>query len=181
MTQASTPPPATTEAALVALIPGLTRAARALVPSRSDAEDLVQEALLQVWSQQRAGAEIDALPAYARATLRNATRRRGRLPATDALIETDWINETAETGPRRVAFADVMQAIATLPPEQRGALTAVVIEGQDPAEVAASLGVAQGTVLSRLARARAKLRMLCELSDGAEASSLLPRQSDGDF
>ncbi|MEM1078496.1 MAG: RNA polymerase sigma factor [Pseudomonadota bacterium] len=181
MTQLATPPPATTEAALVALIPGLTRAARALVPSQSDAEDLVQEALLQVWSQQSAGAEIEALPAYARATLRNATRRRGRLPATDALVETDWVHETAETGPRRVAFADVMQAIAGLSSEQRAVLTAVVIEGQDPQDVARSLGVARGTVLSRLARARAKLRALCELSDGAEASSLLPRQCNGDF
>lgn len=174
MTDRSTPDP---EDALVALIPGLTRAARALTRSRSDAEDLVQEALLQVWARQRAGARITTLPAYARTTLRNGLRREGRRAQSarsEPLIEGDMASTTAETGPRRVAFGEVMTAIAALPRDQRDALVAVVIDGESPAEVGQRLGVASGTILSRLARARARLRKRLCLPDGAQAASLLP-------
>lgn len=168
------PPTDAREAALVALIPGLTRAARALTGSRAEAEDLVQEALLQVWTRQRAGAEITALPAYARATLRNGLRRRGRQPASEPLEETDWASATADTGERRVAFAEVMEAIAALPEDQRRVLMEVVIEGRTPEEVARRAGIPPGTVLSRLARARARLRKRCALGAGTSAQTLLP-------
>lgn len=171
MTQHSTTSP---EDALVALIPELTRAARALTRSRSDAEDLVQEALLQVWARQRAGARITTLPAYARTTLRNGLRRAGRRAPSEPFVEGDMASTTAETGPRRVAFGEVLTAISALPRDQRDALIAVVIDGETPTEVSKRLGVAPGTVLSRLARARARLRQRLSLPEGVQAASLLP-------
>lgn len=176
MTCPIAPPPSQTsqEAALVALIPGLTRAAQALTGSRSEAEDLVQEALLQVWIRQRSGAEITALPAYARATLRNSVRRRGRRPSVEPLEETDWASPTAATGERRLAFSQVLEAIAALPDAQQTVLRAVVLEGQTPEAVAQQLNIPTGTVLSRLARARMRLRRDCALTEGAASTSLLP-------
>jgi RNA polymerase sigma-70 factor, ECF subfamily len=54
----------------------------------------------------------------------------------------------------------VRQALAELPIEQRAALVLVDVQGYPVAEVAAILGVAEGTVKSRCARGRAKLAVM---------------------
>ncbi len=53
-------------------------------------------------------------------------------------------------------------AIATLPPEQREVLALVAIEGLPYKEAAGVLGIPIGTVMSRLARARAAVAALVE-------------------
>jgi RNA polymerase sigma-70 factor (ECF subfamily) len=54
----------------------------------------------------------------------------------------------------------VLDALATLPPEQRAALVLVDMEGYPVAEVALMLGCAEGTVKSRCSRGRARLASL---------------------
>lgn len=159
------------EAALVALIPQLTRRARHLTRSRSDAEDLVQEALLQVWARQRTGPEIDTLPAYAMTTLRHATHRRARQDARVEALEHEP-ESPGDDGPRRVLFADVLRAIAGLPEPQRRLVLALLTRDVSYAELARSESLPLGTVMSRLARARARLRRDCGLEDGAPVASL---------
>lgn len=169
-------PASDTATALVALIPSLRRAARRLTASPADAEDLVQDALLQIWARQRDGADIAALPAYARATLRNRARRGQRRPAMGPLDEELLAAPNGDAGLRRIAVSEVLNAIDALPAPQREVLTRVVLKGHTPEQVARDLGLARGTVLSRLARARQKLRMTCGLSHGFDASSLLVAQ-----
>ena len=162
------------EAALVALIPRLTRAARQITRSAGEAEDLVQEALLQVWARQRAGAKIDALPAYAMTTLRNQCRhhtaRQVELP-----LDIEPPGPPAE-GPRRIALSRVLSEIADLPDDQRRLIVRVLTEDLTYAELARSEGLPEGTVTSRLGRARARLRRRVGLETRAPVASLF----DGD-
>jgi RNA polymerase sigma-70 factor (ECF subfamily) len=54
--------------------------------------------------------------------------------------------------------ADVIEALADLPPEYRAAVVLSDIEGLSYEEIAVTLGIKLGTVRSRLSRARARLR-----------------------
>jgi len=72
-------------------------------------------------------------------------------------------------------------ALAALPPEQRAVVLLVDVEGLPYEEVAAVLGVPVGTVKSRLARARVRLRALLEADPRArELLELTGRLSEGE-
>ncbi len=58
---------------------------------------------------------------------------------------------------------DIQQAINMLPPEQREVLMLVTLEGLQYREVATILGVPEGTVMSKLSRARNKLRTIMQI------------------
>lgn len=165
MHQSSKPHPndkTPTPAALVPLIPGLMRRARRLSGSRSEAEDIVQDTLLRLCQRLRDGSQIDDLPAYAMRTLTNGARRTWKTRPTEELED-----DMATTEPEahiRLDCADTLAAIAALPEPQR-ALMAYLIEGEtSPASIAARTGLPLGTVMSRLARARARLRLSLKAS-----------------
>jgi RNA polymerase sigma-70 factor (ECF subfamily) len=65
----------------------------------------------------------------------------------------------APAQPGRIALAEMARAIETLAAEQREALLLVVLEGMSYAEAAEVLGIPMGTLMSRLGRARAALRI----------------------
>ena len=77
---------------------------------------------------------------------------------------TDWAPPEAAAGPTADPAAtatsrtDLQRALATLPVDQRAAVLLVDAEGLDYDAAAAVLGVAPGTIASRLSRARAALR-----------------------
>ncbi len=89
-------------------------------------------------------------------------RRTARVTPFDPATRLDMASPDA--GPeQRVADADaVLRALARLPDEQRSTVVLVDGEGFDTAAAAAILGVAPGTVASRLSRARAALRSYLE-------------------
>ena len=62
--------------------------------------------------------------------------------------------------PGHMALAELSRALDTLPGEQREALLLVVVEGTSYADAATILGIPAGTLMSRLGRARAALRLL---------------------
>jgi RNA polymerase sigma-70 factor, ECF subfamily len=70
----------------------------------------------------------------------------------------------AEPAATAVARADLARALAALPVDQRAAVLLFYAEGLDYDTAAAVLGVAAGTIASRLSRARAALR--AALSEG---------------
>jgi RNA polymerase sigma factor (sigma-70 family) len=86
--------------------------------------------------------------------------------------------EPAALTPDQDTALVVRQALATLPPEQRAALVLVDVQGYPIAEVAAILGVAEGTVKSRCARGRARLAgLLADLRPGAaRRGTVAPRR-----
>ncbi|WP_147105792.1 RNA polymerase sigma factor [Tateyamaria sp. syn59] len=142
---------------LVPLIPVLTRRARRLSRTRAEAEDLVQDTLLSLCQRLRDGTQIDDLSAYAMRTLSNRARRNWRTQATDELEEDHALTEPDAL--LRLDCADTLAAIERLPKPQRQLMDLVVSGETSPRALSDATGLPLGTVMSRLARARAKLRL----------------------
>jgi len=143
-------------------LPRLYRAARAWTRSPEDAEDLVQETYARVLARTRLLVNEDELGYLMRAlhnTLVSQRRAAGRRPALASLADEDgWALEVAgptSDDPAEAAQNDeVFGAIAELPEEFRDVLVAVDVAGLSYQETARLLDVAEGTVTSRLFRAR---------------------------
>ncbi len=142
---------------LVPLIPALTRRARKLARSRAEAEDLVQDTLLSLCQRLHEDAQIDDLPAYAMRTLGNRAQRGWRQTQTQEIEEGDAL--ILPDAHLRLDCADTLAAVAALPKSQRQLMELVATGETSPRALAAATGLPLGTVMSRLARARAKLRL----------------------
>lgn len=170
--------------AFLALLPDLRRSARRLSRSVEDADDLVQETLLKVWSRlamARAGASdaapISDLRAYAFATLRNCARTRGQGVPPSGTTDSDAAPEDqsdARADPTaHLAATEAMAALDALPEDQRALLRLRAVEGLSYAEIAAETGLPMGTVTSRLSRGRRALRRALGLPADAVVADLL--------
>jgi RNA polymerase sigma-70 factor (ECF subfamily) len=137
----------------------LYRAAWALCGSREDAEDLVQETYARLLSKPRFLRNEDDLGYLLRAlrnTFLNLKRTESRRPRTDPLPEQlDSVTDPRAVQPE-AAFeaAELYAAIAALPDDYRDVLVAVDITGLSYKEAARALRTREGTVMSRLYRAR---------------------------
>jgi RNA polymerase sigma-70 factor (ECF subfamily) len=142
-------------------LPRLYRAARAWTASREEAEDLVQETIAGVLSRPRlirGDGELAYLLRALRNTLISQRRAAGRRPATAELAEELGMGSRPQDDPATAAATrEVHDAIRELPEEYRDALVAVDVAGLSYDEAARSLGVPQGTLTSRLFRARDRL------------------------
>jgi RNA polymerase sigma-70 factor (ECF subfamily) len=137
----------------------LYRAAWALCGSREDAEDLVQETYARVLARPRLLRHEDDLGYLLRAlrnTFLNQRRSESRRPASYLLPdELDLVADPHAVQPDVVFEAgEVYAAIAALPGDFRDVLVAVDIAGLSYKEAARALRIREGTVMSRLYRAR---------------------------
>ena len=156
---------------MVELIPRLRRYARALVGDRASADDLVQDTLERAWTKLHLYRRGTDLRAWLFTVMHNVHVNKVRATrATDPLDE-----EAPELAQRAVQgdsliVRDLDRAIALLPAEQRSVLLLVTLEDMSYEEVARALGIQMGTVMSRLSRARDKLRamMLGQSGPGAK-------------
>ena len=145
-----------------ACVPALRRYARALTRNIDLADDLVQDCLERAISRRglfRPSGEVRAwlftiLVNLYRNSLR-AARRHGTFLAMDAIAEPG----TPAPQPGHIALAEMARAIETLPLEQKEAILLVALEGLPYAEAADILKIPLGTLMSRLGRARAALRL----------------------
>ena len=137
----------------------LYRAAWALCGSREDAEDLVQETYARVLGRPRLLRNEDDL-GYLLRTLRNTflTRKRTEArrlrpgPLPDRL---DLVADPQARQPQAaVEAAELYATIAALPDDFRDVLVAVDVTGLSYKEAARALRIPEGTVMSRLYRAR---------------------------
>jgi RNA polymerase sigma-70 factor (ECF subfamily) len=139
-------------------LPRLHRVARAWCRSREEAEDLVQETYARVLARPRFLRGEDDLGYLVRAlrnTLIGQRRAEGRRPQGVALVEELSVSERPGEDPARaVESREVYAAIRALPDEFRDALVAVDVAGLGYGEAARILGVPEGTLTSRLFRAR---------------------------
>jgi RNA polymerase sigma-70 factor, ECF subfamily len=140
----------------------LYRAAWALTGSREDAEDLVQETYVRVLARPRFVRREDDLGYLLRVlrnTFLNERRTRSRRPRTSPLPEGfDFVEQRATAQPERALEAtEVYEAIAELPDDFRDVLVAVDVVGLSYKEAADALRTREGTVMSRLYRARQQI------------------------
>lgn len=169
---------------------GLARGfARRLARHPADADDLLQESLFRAlrnfhqfepganfkawlmrimtntwfssraYERRRAGPSLDVEDAQ-------EPEARAEVAASTPLPGNDWRTVYAE-----VVDDDVKQALDDLPEVFRVPLLLSCLGDLSHAEIAATLGVAQGTVMSRLFRARARLRQALASTTSARATA----------
>lgn len=148
-------------AELVAILPSLRRFALSLAGNLADADDLLQSTVERVLAR---GLPDEAeLTPWAMRVCRNlwideirARKVRGSL-AQDPVFGDEQIVEGENEQIGRLSLGEVQAALAGMPEEQRAVLVLVAVEGHSYKEAAAVLETPIGTVMSRLARARAAL------------------------
>jgi RNA polymerase sigma factor (sigma-70 family) len=149
------------------VIPSLRRYARTFVRDAGAADDLVQDTLERAvsrWHQRRSDGDtrtwlFTILHNLAVNHLNRAARRGRELPLDDAGEPDVAVPSTQEDALRH---DDILAAVGQLPDDQRGVLLLISLEDVSYAEAARILGIPIGTVMSRLARARARLLKLVE-------------------
>ena len=151
---------------LQACVPRLRRYARALTGDRTAADDLVQDTLERAWALLSAWRGAGDLRAWLFSIMHNTFVDQRRRPSL-AAAEPDDAEEAADVSIRAtqtdaLELRDLDTALARLPVEQREVLLLVALEQLSYDEVAASLSIPVGTVMSRLSRGRERLRGILE-------------------
>jgi RNA polymerase sigma factor (sigma-70 family) len=145
----------------------LHRVALAVV-SVTEAEDVVQQSLLQAWAALQRGAEIQHVRGWLHQIVRHVAVRHRALPVPfekldDAARLAVSITPDPDT---RLRMRETLAAVAALPDGQRAALLRCAIHGESQAAVAADLQTTETALRQLLYRARATLR--------AAATALVP-------
>ena len=135
------------------------RAARALLSSDADAEDAVSEAVLRAWQAFGRLRDEQSLKGWLIKITVNCAYEHRRKSAR--VTYTDDLEPLAGGAEDRHDFT-LWDAVCRLPADYRMATVLYYYEDMTTAEIAKALGVREGTVRSRLSRARSRLRTLLE-------------------
>lgn len=147
---------------LIQLLPRLRNFARSLTGAADQADDLVQNGVEKALRNLDSFTPGTRLDAWMFRILRNAwidtVRARRNTTDIDArTAETLMGEDGRKTTEDRLHLSEVRRAMAGLPEDQRTVLMLVCVEGMRYREVAEALDIAEGTVMSRLSRARLAL------------------------
>jgi RNA polymerase sigma-70 factor (ECF subfamily) len=143
-----------------AMIPALRRYARSLTRDTEIADDLVQDTLVRALRSEKLFLGGD-LRAWLYTILTNLNRNHRRsIARRPPMMELHDI--TAEASGTEAEGRDISRALATLTEDQRVVLLLVALEGLSYRDIADIQGVPIGTVMSRLARARAQVKTMLE-------------------
>ena len=151
--------------------PALLRLAYTLTGSRTDAEDVVQDALARALPRWDRIARFEHPEAYVRRMVVNAHTSRWRRWRRRETPHAEVVLPGVVDGPDTAMPVDEVRAVwaacAALPIDQRVAVVLRYYEQLEYGEIAALTGVAEGTVRSRVSRGLAALRTSMEV-DGDE-------------
>ena len=154
---------------LVAALPRLRRYARVLTGDVHRADDLVQDTLARAWEKRRLWQAGSDLRAWLFTIMHNvhvnqfSMRQREYAQASldaDEGPAAGWEIPVRATQADRVELSEVLAQVGRLPVEQREVLILAAVEELRYEEIGAVLNVPIGTVMSRLSRAREKLRRM---------------------
>ncbi len=154
---------------LLAAIPRLRRYARVLTGEASRADDLVQETLARAWEKRRLWQAGTDLRAWLFTIMHNvfvnqralARREAGNVSRDEeGPVGEVWQIPVRAMQQTRVELVEVLQHLGRLPDDQREVLLLAAVEEMRYEEIAQTLAVPVGTVMSRLSRAREKLRRM---------------------
>lgn len=153
-------------AELEACIPALRRYARSLLGSGEEADDLVHDCIARALDQLHTWRQEGNMRAWLFSILHNLSVTQARRRAARPAVPIDSIgDERLQAPPRQddhLSAQEMMVAVGRLPEEQRAVLLLVAVEDLSYTEVARALDIPLGTVMSRLSRAREKLRRAME-------------------
>ncbi|MBS0418047.1 MAG: sigma-70 family RNA polymerase sigma factor [Proteobacteria bacterium] len=152
---------------LESLRPELARFATWLAGDRSIAEEVVQEAMLRAWRARDSLKDLTASRAWLLTIARREYARLFRRKRLDLVSLEEWhaidsqeLEAQTEVARPDDEFHDLRAAILKLPIDYREPLILQVMGGLTATEIASELGLSLTAVLTRLFRARNKLRVL---------------------
>jgi len=153
---------------LVAAIPRLRRYARVLTGDATRSDDLVQDTLARAWEKRRLWRSGSDLRAWLFTIMHNVHVNQLALARRDAAnvsIDADpgnpaWQLPVRSEALDRLELLELVEHIGRLSPDQREVLLLAAVEELRYDEIAGVLSVPIGTVMSRLSRARGKLRQM---------------------
>jgi RNA polymerase sigma-70 factor, ECF subfamily len=154
---------------LVAALPRLRRYARVLTGDAHRADDLVQDTMARAWQKRHLWQAGSDLRAWLFTIMHNvhvnqyAMRQREFAQVSldaDEGPAAGWEIPVRATQSYRVELSEVLVQVGRLPIEQREVLLLAAVEELSYEEISEVLGVPIGTVMSRLSRARDKLRRM---------------------
>jgi RNA polymerase sigma-70 factor (ECF subfamily) len=154
-------------------IPRLRRYARALTGDRARADDLVQDTLERALTKFHLWRPGSDLRAWLFAIMHNVfiNQLRSQPAGMSAGLDDEAISMAVRaTQSDWLEVRDLQTAVLRLPEEQREVLLLVGLEQMTYEETSGVLGIPMGTVMSRLSRARERLRAL--LAEGAGHAAL---------
>lgn len=145
---------------LAAHIPSLRRYASALTRNAQAADDLVQDCLERAWRKAHRWEAGTDLRAWLFTVMHNVyiNGLRRKRPETEQMEHSDYPDPRAQSVDGGLALRDLERGLAALSPEQREVLLLVCLEELSYQQVAQVIGVPIGTVMSRLHRARERMR-----------------------
>ena len=145
-------------------LPDLWRYAYALTRDRSLADDLVQDCAERALRKRDLWKQTGALKPWLMKMLlnlyRNQLRTQSRRPQLVAMDDMHHDPAAPDALDQKLALSQTARAMKKLPDDQREALLLIVLGGVSYKQAAVALNVPLGTLMSRLGRARAKLREL---------------------
>lgn len=146
--------------ALIAELPSLRAFAISLTGSPDRADDLVQETVMKAWSAHHSFIEGTSLRAWLFTIMRNTffsqcRKSRREVQDSEGTAAARLVSPPAQQG--HVDFADFLEALKELGPDQREALILIGASGFSYEEAAQIVGCAVGTLKSRVNRARQRL------------------------
>jgi RNA polymerase sigma-70 factor (ECF subfamily) len=146
---------------IIALLPRLRRFARTITRNVADADDLVQIAIERALLRYEQWRPESRFESWMFGIMRNAwideIRARGRRGQIFAPAEAgEMVGD--ESNAAQVRMLSISTALASLPEDQRIAVSLVLIEGLSYKEAADVMEVPIGTLTSRLARGREALQ-----------------------
>jgi len=146
-------------------IPALRRYAYALLRDHERADDLVQDTLeraLSRWTLRRPDGDLRAWLFTIQRNLYVSRWRQDRRRETPVALEDAVLTGVPARQETALEVHDVLAALDQLPEEQKSLLLLVGVEDFSYDEAARILGMPIGTVMSRLSRARQRLRSIVE-------------------
>ncbi len=156
---------------MLAAVPSLRAFAISLTNSRDRADDLVQETLMRAWASIERFEQGTNLQAWLFTILRNLFHSEYRSRRREVENPDGSYAARLKTSPDQQAhldFEDFRTALMKIPADQREALLLVTAQGMAYEEAAQEIGVAVGTVKSRVNRARSRLAELLDINSEAE-------------
>ncbi len=145
-------------------LPDLWRYAYALTRDRNMADDLVQDCAERALRKRDLWKQTGALKPWLMKMLlnlyRNQLRTQSRRPQLVAMDDMHHDPAAPDALDEKLALSQTARAMKKLPDDQREALLLIVLGGVSYKQAAVALNVPLGTLMSRLGRARAKLRQL---------------------
>lgn len=153
---------------VVEQLPGLRRYARVLTGDAWAADDLVQDTLERACSKWRLWRSGSDLRAWLFTLMHHLyLNQRRAMPSLQRLKMEDVQDSLQAHAPPSDDALDLERCLQRLPAEQRAVLLLVTLEDLSYEDTARILAIPVGTVMSRLSRARSRLRALMEHTPSA--------------